>query len=83
MLTCQGYFAIYLKLFIVVIYCNMCYIDSMKQISVRIDEELHGKFEAFAKSEVRSINGQVLWMIQEAVKKYEEEQERATGTNGV
>jgi len=54
----------------------------MKQISVRIDEELHGKFEKFAKSKVRSINGQVLWMIQEAVKKYEEEQvkERTPGS---
>ncbi len=83
MLSCQGHFNVFFKLFILVIYYNMCYIDSMKQISVRIDEELHGKFEAFAKSEVRSINGQVLWMIQEAVKKYEEKQERATGTNGV
>lgn len=55
----------------------------MKRLTARVDEKLHAKFTEFAKSQVRSANEQLVWMVIEAVKKYEEEQERATGTNGV
>ncbi|MGB0167504.1 MAG: TA system antitoxin ParD family protein [Luteibaculum sp.] len=42
---------------------------SKKNFVVRIDEDLHKALEKWASDEFRSVNGQVEWIIYQALKK--------------
>lgn len=43
-----------------------------KHLGLRIDSETHNKLKELAEYEGRSINGEVLYLIRQAIKKYEE-----------
>ncbi len=45
---------------------------AIKNLSVRIDEEMLEKLHIVADYEARSANGQVIVLIRECIKKYEE-----------
>lgn len=45
---------------------------SIKNLSIRIDDEMFGKLHVVADYEARSANGQVLVLIRECIEKYEE-----------
>lgn len=42
-------------------------------LSIRIDSELHDKFQYIAGAEGRSMSGQVLYLIRKCVREYERE----------
>ncbi|SES87255.1 hypothetical protein SAMN02910413_1037 [Pseudobutyrivibrio sp. C4] len=42
-----------------------------KHLGLRIDTETHDKLKELAEYEGRSINGEVLYLIRQAIKKYE------------
>ncbi len=42
-----------------------------KHLGLRIDEETHRKLKELAEYEGRSINGEVLYLIRQAIKQYE------------
>lgn len=44
-----------------------------KHLGLRIDTETHDKLKELAEYEGRSINGEVLYLIRQAIKKYESE----------
>jgi len=44
-----------------------------KHFTLRIDEELLRKFKCIAKSEGRSLNGTLLWVIDEGIAEFEAE----------
>ena len=44
-----------------------------KHLGLRIDTETHDKLKELAEYEGRSINGEVLYLIRQAIKKYEAE----------
>lgn len=44
-----------------------------KHLGLRIDSETHDKLKELADYEGRSINGEVLYLIRQAIKKYEQE----------
>ena len=44
-----------------------------KHLGLRIDSETHDKLKELAEYEGRSINGEVLYLIRQAIKKYESE----------
>ena len=46
-----------------------------KHLGIEIDPELHQKLKYVAEYEGRSINGQVLYLIRQCVKKFESENE--------
>ncbi|MBR5540306.1 MAG: hypothetical protein IKU56_02890 [Clostridia bacterium] len=43
-----------------------------KHLGIEIEPELHAKLRYIAKSEDRSINGQVLYLIRQCVREFEE-----------
>ena len=46
-----------------------------KHLGIEIDPELHQKIKYVAEYEGRSINGQILYLIRQCVKKFESENE--------
>ena len=46
-----------------------------KHLGIEIDPELHKKIKYIAEYEGRSINGQVLYLIRQCVKRFESENE--------
>ena len=44
-----------------------------KHLGLRIDSETHDNLKELAEYEGRSINGEVLYLIRQAIKKYESE----------
>ena len=44
-----------------------------KHLGLRIDTETHDKLKELAEYEGRSINGEVLYLIRQAIRKYEHE----------
>ncbi|QFJ54807.1 Arc family DNA-binding protein [Pseudobutyrivibrio xylanivorans] len=44
-----------------------------KHLGLRIDSETHDKLKELAEYDGRSINGEVLYLIRQAIKKYEQE----------
>ncbi len=44
-----------------------------KHLGLRIDSDTHNKLKDLAEYEGRSINGEVLYLIRQAIKKYEQE----------
>lgn len=44
-----------------------------KHLGLRIDSETHDKLKELAEYEGRSINGEILYLIRQAIKKYEQE----------
>lgn len=44
-----------------------------KHLGLRIDTETHDKLKELAEYEGRSINGEVLYLIRQAIRKYENE----------
>lgn len=42
-------------------------------LSIRMDEELHDKFQHIAAYEGRSMSGQILYMIQNCIRAFEKE----------
>lgn len=44
-----------------------------KHLGLRIDKETHAKLKELAEYEGRSINGEVLYLIRQAIRKYEKE----------
>ena len=47
--------------------------EKEKHLGLRIDKETHQKLKELAAYEGRSINGQVLYLIRQAIRKYEKE----------
>lgn len=47
---------------------------AIKCFSIRIDDELLEKVRSIAKREIRSVNRQLLMMIQDGIRSYEESQ---------
>ncbi len=44
-----------------------------KHLGLRIDEETHRKLKSLSDFDGRSINGEVLYLIRQAIRKHEEE----------
>ena len=44
-----------------------------KHLSIRMDEEMHDKFQYIAAYEGRSVSGQILYLIQRCVREFEKE----------
>ena len=44
-----------------------------KHLSIRMDEEMHDKFQYIAAYEGRSMSGQILYLIQKCVREFERE----------
>ena len=47
--------------------------DKDKHLRVRLDDETHKKLKSLAEFEGRSINGEVLYLIKQAIIKFEKE----------
>lgn len=47
--------------------------DKNKHLGLRIDSETHSKLKELADYDGRSINGEVLYLIRQAIKKYDSE----------
>jgi len=45
-----------------------------KHLGLRIDSETHDKLKSLAEYDGRSINGEVLYLIRQAIKRHEQEQ---------
>ncbi len=45
-----------------------------KHLGIEIDPELHGKLKYIAKYEGRSMNGQILYLIRQCIREFEENQ---------
>ena len=50
-----------------------------KHLGIEIDPELHRKIKYVAEYEGRSINGQILYLIRQCIKKFETENEPIVG----
>ena len=48
-------------------------VEKDKHLGLRIDTETHDKLKDLAEYEGRSINGEVLYLIRQAIKKHENE----------
>lgn len=48
-----------------------------KHLGIRIDSETHEKLKSLAEYEGRSINGEVLYLIRQAIKRYEKKTEQS------
>ena len=46
-----------------------------KHLGIEIDPELHQKLKYIAEYEGRSINGQILYLVRQCIKKFENENE--------
>ena len=44
-----------------------------KHLGLRLDSETHGKLKSLAEYEGRSINGEILYLIRQAIIKHEQE----------
>ena len=44
-----------------------------KHLGIEVDPELHGKLRYIAKYEGRSANGQIIYLIRQCIKAFEEE----------
>lgn len=53
-----------------------------KQFLLRIDPQLWAELEAWAADELRSVNGQIEYILREAVKKRKSSREKGTGDEG-
>lgn len=49
------------------------FMDKDKHLGLRIDSETHEKLRSLAEYEGRSINGEVLYLIRQAITKHEQE----------
>ena len=47
--------------------------EKEKHLGLRIDSETHDKLKELAEYEGRSINGEVLYLIRQAIRKYQNE----------
>ena len=58
-------------------YCNVGNIKYMKEkdkhLGLRLDEDTHRKLKSLAEFEGRSINGEVTYLIRQAIKNFEKE----------
>ncbi len=45
-----------------------------KHLGIEIDPELHYKLQYIAKYEGRSINGQILYLVRQCIKRFEEKE---------
>lgn len=54
---------------IVIVICNNFFMAKTKNFILRLDEEMMNAIEAWAADEFRSTNGQLQWIISEALKK--------------
>ncbi len=50
--------------------------EKTKHLGLRIDEETHKKLKDLADYDGRSINGEVLYLIRQAIREYEKKQEQ-------
>ncbi len=48
--------------------------EKTKHLGLRIDEETHKKLKDLADYDGRSINGEVLYLIRQAIREYEKKQ---------
>jgi hypothetical protein len=48
--------------------------DKDKHLGLRIDSETHRKLKDLAEYEGRSINGEIIYLIRQAIQKHEKEQ---------
>lgn len=48
--------------------------DKNKHLGLRIDDETHRKLKLLAEYEGRSINGEVLYLIRQAIKQFEKKE---------
>lgn len=47
--------------------------DKIKYIGIRVSPETHAKLRSIAEYEGRTINGQVLWLINRCIREFEKE----------
>ena len=47
--------------------------EKNKHLGLRLDDETHAKLKELAEYDGRSINGEVIYLIKQAIKKYEKE----------
>lgn len=47
--------------------------DKEKHLGLRLDEETHKKLKSLSEFEGRSINGEVIYLIKQAIKNFENE----------
>ena len=48
--------------------------DKNKHLGLRIDDETHRKLKLLAEYEGRSINGEVIYLIRQAIKQFEKKE---------
>ena len=51
----------------------MSIVKGRKHLSIRMDGELHDKFQSVASYEGRSMSGQILYLIQSCIREFEKE----------
>lgn len=47
--------------------------EKIKNIGIRVSPEIHAKLRSIAEYEGRTINGQVLWLINRCIREFEKE----------
>ena len=47
--------------------------EKTKHIGLRVDDDLHAKLKDLAEYEGRSINGEIIYLIRQAILKYEKD----------
>ncbi len=52
-------------------------VEKDKHLGLRIDTETHDKLKDLAEYEGRSINGEVLYLIRQAIKQFEKEEKKS------
>lgn len=52
--------------------------EKTKHIGLRVDDDLHAKLKDLAEYEGRSINGEIIYLIRQAILRHEKETEEGT-----
>lgn len=52
--------------------------EKTKHIGLRVDDDLHAKLKDLAEYEGRSINGEIIYLIRQAILRHEKETEDGT-----
>jgi hypothetical protein len=65
-----------LKINLYQVYREVNFMEKDKHLGLRIDSETHEKLKVLAEYEGRSINGEVLYLIRQAIAKYEQDNKK-------
>ena len=57
--------------------------EKEKHLGLRLDDETHRKLKSLSEFEGRSINGEVIYLIRQAIKKFEKENGNLDQSKGI